>query len=158
MKGDRESIFIWLMRPYIQLYHILNLGNRGLMGFKQPGLLNRGNFRQTRRFGVSVGVKVEKRGLCQRFASKVPQKDMLKSVRCIGDDTLVGVILRARLPIDSRLTTSVVGTTLRVDVPGTALCSAQAIHVQIKWLFKKKKQRNYLQVQFILNIPHFPSS
>ena len=57
---------------------------------------------------------------------------MLKSVRCIGDDTRVGVILRARLPIDGRLTTSVVGTTLQIDVPGTALCSAQAIHVQIK--------------------------
>ena len=65
MKQDRESIFIWLMRLYIQLYHILNLRNRGWKGLKQPGLLNRGNFRQTRRFGVSVGVKVEKRGLCQ---------------------------------------------------------------------------------------------
>ena len=54
-------------------------------------------------------------------------------------------------------TISVVGTALQIDVPGTALCSAQAIHVQIKGLFKKEKKRNYLQAQFILNIPHFPS-
>ena len=52
---------------------------------------------------------------------------------------------------------SVVGTKLPESVPGAALCSPQAINVRMKWLYKKKKQRNYLQAQFTSNIPHFPS-
>jgi hypothetical protein len=50
--GLRVNLYI--VDETLRLYHILDLGDRGLIGFKQPGVLNRGNFRETYHFGVWV--------------------------------------------------------------------------------------------------------